>query len=1389
MPSSDPENRSDKFYTKEINLAVINPGGLNGKTDSINNFIHKFDIRICIISETHTAGKEKPFLNSQMTTFFRNRSTKQNKGGIAIAVEKSIAESCVLLAKGKTNLEWLAVKVNTFSPPLVIIATYGCQSSRTKTADSFDKWKEVFDFANDYSSDNHVLICGDMNAAIANNLGVQNNDPSTNNNGRNIIKIIENDPKWEVVNKLNRDNNRSHVNRSSDSTRCLDYIITNKITKHTRFYCDNQYQCTPYRVTQDNLTNSIENRVYSDHKTLISTFRVNDKRPEDIKLPPLVIKNEEGWAKWYDMTHDLACDIVIRINKGQTGAKIMNFINRKMKDIENKAFLKIKQNKIKRKLKSDNEMFLNLTSELQKMEDEVSNMKDTNKIFRARKNKLLSERGEELFSIFNSDGKLMETKEEILEALSEYNENLLSRKEHDDNWKELFQMKKELTDNLTETEIKTFNTLTHEEFLKAIDKIRKKDKQLFKPFLKASPTFQASFFYVIKAIYEEELMPGDFNETELYPLFKKGDQRDPSMYRYLHMKNMPARLFEATIYVKIESHLDTHTPHIQLGGMKQGDCLEHLCTIASMMEDAEKNKRAFAALFCDVKKMFDRVHLADTQSTLIRQGADLKALKVLHKLQNKNILKVKGSDKSFIIQGGEGQGNCISGRRVALGLAEATTRHLRTAPKEIIYKHHNITIQTTGFIDDAALYSNTATGAKTNGNIYTNILDEMALEAHPTKTVQVIIGDKDAVQKLADEITNNPTIVQGHLVQTAPFERYLGQIVPQGGRRQYIEHNLADKMQKVLMVSTQIRNVLKMPVMARFGKILAQKTLLVSQIIPVITYGSQSWLSLTKSHCAQLEQILKKALEVILSLPPNTTYESMLHQMGIYHITNVIHALKLKYFQNKLHVKKRGVLFDILRYEYCHGIKTGFSSEIKQLCDLYNLPDINVQYVQTEQITNACKEASMKLQWTVINAARHLPMSVTNFTTIKSRPYFKLDTMKSRALLAFYTGNLILRRNKSFQMKEKHQNSKLCLFFPNCNEVENWSHFVECRMYKTRYIDLGYDELSLATFLVSRNAERIAQFGENLFLTADHQEAMYHDIFDGITDTTKPKILLEMLAKNYNSKQNIKTKHRFNFTKLKTLKMLTHEKLSYFPGGEDLIREKISSLCPHKQSITVKRKREEIVAMGAKTTKVWAEMFITTSNLTLINNERKMRTSKKLWGKFIPNLSLRAKIHIQPVSQSVNISESHITTLEMNNTTKIDEHVITASANGGSYKSYKTEEILANGSIKVTEVTIEQDYSVELTTKKTVKETISGISGASNHPPQDPPAPSPEEDIRTHEESVEVASDKKPEMSPTREPSVKADVEAMESGKNAKVTDIEAKNDSVNVMIKQNFLI
>ena len=149
LPNRDEEKLNSKFNTSEVNLAIMNPGGLRGKSGSINNAVNNYDIRICIVSETHCVGKEVPEINNQMKAFYNNRSDKSNKGGICIFIENTMAEETVVIGKSsppkndESNIEWIAVKINAFKRPVVIIGTYGCQSSKNSTEESLRKWEEV----------------------------------------------------------------------------------------------------------------------------------------------------------------------------------------------------------------------------------------------------------------------------------------------------------------------------------------------------------------------------------------------------------------------------------------------------------------------------------------------------------------------------------------------------------------------------------------------------------------------------------------------------------------------------------------------------------------------------------------------------------------------------------------------------------------------------------------------------------------------------------------------------------------------------------------------------------------------------------------------------------------------------------------------------------------------------------------------------------------------------------------------------------------------------------------------------------------------------------------------------------------------------------------------
>ena len=117
-------------------------------------------------------------------------------------------------------------------------------------------------------------------------------------------------------------------------------------------------------------------------------------------------------------------------------------------------------------------------------------------------------------------------------------------------------------------------------------------------------------------MYESEKIAEEMLNTLLIPLHKKGDTRDPKNYRFLHIKMDLARIFEMLVYFKLKNHFDEKTSECQQGGMKQGDTVENLAMLSSIIVEQEDNNAGLIMTAVDAVKCFDRVHLSDAHAML-----------------------------------------------------------------------------------------------------------------------------------------------------------------------------------------------------------------------------------------------------------------------------------------------------------------------------------------------------------------------------------------------------------------------------------------------------------------------------------------------------------------------------------------------------------------------------------------------------------------------------------------------------------------------------------------------------------------------------------------------------------------------------------------------------
>ena len=723
-----------------LTVATCNPGGLRSKAKTVENFCFRNDIGALAVCETHYAGRQKPYISKNYQVFHKNRKKSKSscKGGVALFLKNEIADHAVIIDQGEGNQEeFLSVKLNNYSPPVLLFILYGPQQT-TRKENLENLWEKVKSLWKKYDDLGWItLAMGDFNAAIGNNGGVKNNHPSVNPAGRILLQTLD-EMKWELVNKLADGDSRTHIDRSNPaSSRCLDYIVTNSIQRCQEAVVDNKLQATPYIVNRGD--DGPESRKFSDHKTIIARFKMDPAPVKKIVQPPKFIRNEKSRAEFALETDEIAEEGLEMLARNEDILKIVKMVDRKVKKAEYKCHKRIKPNR-PLVCTEDEAIFWSLTDAIENDVKQVKDMKVNHQIYKLNQKRKFGERGSPLFQMNTKGGDLADTREEIENVILKHNQELLQRKQHSLNYKQIHKMKKDVLDTLLETQISEYNTFSFRDYVKIVNKIYLKKKPMFQAFRDSTPRFKAMIYWILKKIYEDETIPEDFHETSLIALFKKGDTREPGNYRYLQVKRYLPRLFEDAVYMKIEATFDQETPDSQAGSKKESDCLENLVILIAALNKSTLEGAGLCLTFVDIVKCFDRLYLSDSQWFLLNHGGDPKAIKVLTLLLGTTKLKLQGSNKEFTISDGQGQGGVSVARSASATISDIMDRNVENHPKKFYL--NGVQVSNMGYVDDTMCIDSDAIGVIFSCMIIEETLEELALEAHKDKTKNVICGDK-----------------------------------------------------------------------------------------------------------------------------------------------------------------------------------------------------------------------------------------------------------------------------------------------------------------------------------------------------------------------------------------------------------------------------------------------------------------------------------------------------------------------------------------------------------------------------------------------------------------------------------------------------------------------
>lgn len=261
---------TNKAAFRNINVLVSNIRGFTSKKETLTNIINDNACKIVILNETHLPENRAPQIKG-FRSYSRARSHRR-MGGVAVLLHNSIDDGAVKIETDEGDLEYVAVKIESFSPPLVVFSWYGVQESQFQQEVITRHISEVLSLAKQYSDEGCNLILGsNLNLKIGNKeSGLTGNDEVVSRGGSYLLNTLG-ETDIEICNNMHtRGPGRTHKDATSGTERTLDLVLSNCRDKIVHFDIDEEGDYTPYRVRvkKNQLGERVTEKVFTDHRSI-----------------------------------------------------------------------------------------------------------------------------------------------------------------------------------------------------------------------------------------------------------------------------------------------------------------------------------------------------------------------------------------------------------------------------------------------------------------------------------------------------------------------------------------------------------------------------------------------------------------------------------------------------------------------------------------------------------------------------------------------------------------------------------------------------------------------------------------------------------------------------------------------------------------------------------------------------------------------------------------------------------------------------------------------------------------------------------------------------------------------------------------------------------------
>ena len=1082
-PEEEEEFSHRKINPNNFSYMSCNVRGYASKRLVFNNIIKSSEFDVVFVTETHQYDGKGPEVPGYIFTN-RCREKAMSKGGVSIGIRKELEPFAIKVFEGTGTNECLMIQLTCFEPNIVVCVMYGNQEATAPKGVIQDNLVETFSKIHEFQQKGFdVIVSGDLNLHIGD--AVRGNDPAVSKGGKFLIDLLK-QLGLEILNNKAEGDPFTHYDVSSGNKRVLDLIISNAGDKHEKVEIDNEKLITPYRIR---VSQGVETRLYTDHLSLQGEMDVRRVAgPKKMKV--WRISKPGGREEYLRLTDEASEELTKIILETEDTDVMLARINELIQQVKMKAFGIRTLTHKRMERETDQRLSTKRVKELSEAKDRMDGIGENSKRMRLNEQVFLTRKRinsdrEEILSTINhyKTGEKLETADQIYESILQYNAETLKKNEcRTETAQAQRDCKAEAVRYFETVETEESEAeLTMRDYEKVIDKVQTVNKTCYRDFLWAGPKWQAALFLMFKRIYQSEIIPKEFLKTKLKKLYKrKGDKTNLSSYRFIHLKEWAGKIMEKLVMEKCNKQVKAAMPAMQIGGAEKSTTLEHIISLYTIARIKSNEGRGVIVQLIDCKKCFDKQLLSDTMFAAARAGLRGKQLRMTKKLHDNTEISLAGDTdeaRTATVTNSTGQGTNWAPCACALAMGQAIKAQsdLRSEAKLRIGE---VLVDPLMFVDDVANPVEDGEKARKGGEMLTDALDELGLEAHPDKSRQVLMGTTKWKKEVRKELEKKPVEIQDFILKESEEETYLGNVISAKGPRDSVSRSIKKRIQAAVVKEIQLSKILEDDMMERIGWIEAVRTLFNSIIVSTVSYGSQAYVFMTKKQESEIEACIKDILYRMLRISKYTQYAAVLLELNMIRMKHIINQLKISFINNLVHEKGSGFCLEILREEEKLYPGTGLIAEVQKLCEYYNIEDVTQYHVDKDLVKEKVWKMGRQEVWKETLHNRRIPFNDNHMKITKA--YMRMPKYDAKLFFAYRTGELQFKEYRKGEFKKKFGNT-WC--FGCGEEPDTLEHVMKCCYYERRFqekdfnIDGTEEQLQFIEYLKKLDRERTVRFG------------------------------------------------------------------------------------------------------------------------------------------------------------------------------------------------------------------------------------------------------------------------------------------------------------------------